>query len=263
MAQIALKIKALSRFSGYNSKLTTKRAGTNRPFFLVDRFFTCRLGGLGEQNRVARGYSKSLNKPSPDWVTTWWRSNAPPGACCASRSTCPGSRGARRGAVRHGRGLREGHAPAAVRAGGGGRRVQAPGGVVARVSIAPCATRRISSVLPARWSTSRSRRRWALAAARAGQPPTARSFAARWSACGGRRGAGRSSGATSPPVKPGQKVSKKRVPAPLQVLGFTLDELREARLAPIVDFKGRASAGRADVAGSGGGLRSMAGPTAD
>lgn len=42
-----------------------------------------------------------------------------------------------------------------------------------------------------------------------------------------------------PQVKPGQKVSKKRVPAPLQVLGFTLDELREARLAPIVDFKGR------------------------
>ena len=42
-----------------------------------------------------------------------------------------------------------------------------------------------------------------------------------------------------PAVKPGQKVSKKRVPAPLQALGFTFDELREARLAPIVDFKGR------------------------
>ncbi len=42
-----------------------------------------------------------------------------------------------------------------------------------------------------------------------------------------------------PVVKPGQKVSKKRTPAPLQVLGFTLDELREARLAPIVSFKGR------------------------
>lgn len=42
-----------------------------------------------------------------------------------------------------------------------------------------------------------------------------------------------------PPVKPGQKVSKKRAPAPLQVLGFTLDELKEARLAPVVDFKGR------------------------
>ncbi|SFD96890.1 ribosome maturation factor RimP [Paracidovorax konjaci] len=46
-----------------------------------------------------------------------------------------------------------------------------------------------------------------------------------------------------PPVKPGQKVSKKRVPAPLQALGFTLDELRDARLAPIVDFKGRGSKG--------------------
>ncbi len=32
-----------------------------------------------------------------------------------------------------------------------------------------------------------------------------------------------------PAVKPGQKVSKKRVPAPLQALGFTLDELRDAR----------------------------------
>ena len=43
----------------------------------------------------------------------------------------------------------------------------------------------------------------------------------------------------APAVKPGQKVSKKRPPAPLQALGFTLDELREARLAPIVSFKGR------------------------
>lgn len=45
-----------------------------------------------------------------------------------------------------------------------------------------------------------------------------------------------------PPVKPGQKVSKKRAPAPVQVLGFSLDELREARLAPIVNFKGRGNA---------------------
>jgi ribosome maturation factor RimP len=42
-----------------------------------------------------------------------------------------------------------------------------------------------------------------------------------------------------PAPLPGQKVSKKKVPAPQQVLGFTLDELKEARLAPIVDFKGR------------------------
>lgn len=42
-----------------------------------------------------------------------------------------------------------------------------------------------------------------------------------------------------PPVKPGQRVSKKRVPAPLQALGFTLDEVQQARLAPIVNFKGR------------------------
>ncbi|VWX63288.1 Ribosome maturation factor RimP [Burkholderiales bacterium 8X] len=43
----------------------------------------------------------------------------------------------------------------------------------------------------------------------------------------------------APEPKPGQKISKKRAPAPLQALGFSLDELREARLAPIVDFKGR------------------------
>jgi ribosome maturation factor RimP len=43
----------------------------------------------------------------------------------------------------------------------------------------------------------------------------------------------------APAPKPGQRVSKKREPAPLQALGFTVDELREARLAPIVNFKGR------------------------
>jgi ribosome maturation factor RimP len=42
-----------------------------------------------------------------------------------------------------------------------------------------------------------------------------------------------------PVGKPGQKISKKRLPAPVQALGFTLDELKEARLAPIVSFKGR------------------------
>ena len=45
----------------------------------------------------------------------------------------------------------------------------------------------------------------------------------------------------APPVKPGVRVSKKRPPAPLQSMGFALDELREARLAPIVSFKGRAA----------------------
>lgn len=42
-----------------------------------------------------------------------------------------------------------------------------------------------------------------------------------------------------PAVKPGQKISKNRIPAPLQALGFTLDEVSQARLAPVVDFKGR------------------------
>jgi ribosome maturation factor RimP len=42
-----------------------------------------------------------------------------------------------------------------------------------------------------------------------------------------------------PAVKPGQRVSKHKAPLPLQVLGFKLEELRDARLAPLVDFKGR------------------------
>lgn len=43
-------------------------------------------------------------------------------------------------------------------------------------------------------------------------------------------------------AKPGQKISKKRPVPPLQALGFVLSELKEARLAPIVSFKGRAQA---------------------
>ena len=41
------------------------------------------------------------------------------------------------------------------------------------------------------------------------------------------------------PAKPGQRVSAKRPPAPEQALTFALDELQSARLAPVVDFKGR------------------------
>ena len=43
----------------------------------------------------------------------------------------------------------------------------------------------------------------------------------------------------APEVKPGQRVSKKRVAPPLQAMRFELNELRDARLAPIVSFKGR------------------------
>jgi len=53
-----------------------------------------------------------------------------------------------------------------------------------------------------------------------------------------------------PAVKPGVRVSKKRKAAPLQALGFALDELKEARLAPIVNFKGRGH-GSADLVGAG------------
>jgi ribosome maturation factor RimP len=44
-----------------------------------------------------------------------------------------------------------------------------------------------------------------------------------------------------PAPKPGVRVSKKKVPAPLQAMTFSLDEVREVRLAPIVNFKGRSA----------------------
>ena len=62
----------------------------------------------------------------------------------------------------------------------------------------------------------------------------------------------------APVVKPGARVSKKRVPAPLQALGFTLDELREARLAPLVSFNGRSvinDAGRGAINDTGRGIK--------
>ena len=49
-----------------------------------------------------------------------------------------------------------------------------------------------------------------------------------------------------PEAKPGARVSQKRLDAaPLHAMAFLLPELREARLAPIVDFKGRRSRGEA------------------
>ena len=54
-----------------------------------------------------------------------------------------------------------------------------------------------------------------------------------------------------PPAKPGRKVSRRKAPPPVQALDFTLDELKEARLAPIVDFKGRKN-GRPAASGADG-----------
>ena len=54
--------------------------------------------------------------------------------------------------------------------------------------------------------------------------------------------------ADEPVLKPGQKVGKNRPPAPVHALGFVLDELREARLAPIVSFKGRSASAPQDGA---------------
>lgn len=47
-----------------------------------------------------------------------------------------------------------------------------------------------------------------------------------------------------PPAKPGQRVSKKRQAAPLQALCFQVADLQQARLAPLVNFKGRAAAAK-------------------
>jgi ribosome maturation factor RimP len=48
---------------------------------------------------------------------------------------------------------------------------------------------------------------------------------------------------TDAPVrKPGQKVGKNAKLSPAQAMTFNLDEIREARLAPIVNFKGRGAA---------------------
>ena len=51
----------------------------------------------------------------------------------------------------------------------------------------------------------------------------------------------------APERKPGARISKKAKPLPVQVLGFTLEEIREARLAPIVSFKGRNATPAADT----------------
>jgi ribosome maturation factor RimP len=53
----------------------------------------------------------------------------------------------------------------------------------------------------------------------------------------------------APKGKPGQRVSKHRPPAPVQALGFVLDEVREARLAPVVNFKGRGGAATGSAEG--------------
>jgi len=49
-----------------------------------------------------------------------------------------------------------------------------------------------------------------------------------------------------PAAKPGQKPSRKKQEQPVHVLGFTLDELRDARLAPVVNFKGRGNSAAAE-----------------
>ena len=52
----------------------------------------------------------------------------------------------------------------------------------------------------------------------------------------------------APETKPGVRVSKKRLPPPVQALSFELSDVQQARLAPIVNFKGRQAASPAKVA---------------
>ncbi len=47
----------------------------------------------------------------------------------------------------------------------------------------------------------------------------------------------------APEPKPGARVSKKRAPVPMQAMTFALDDIQQARLAPIVNFKGRQAPG--------------------
>jgi len=42
-----------------------------------------------------------------------------------------------------------------------------------------------------------------------------------------------------PAPMPGQKTARKKAPAPLLALDFVLEDIAQARLAPVVDFKGR------------------------
>lgn len=47
----------------------------------------------------------------------------------------------------------------------------------------------------------------------------------------------------APEPKPGARVSKKRAPVPMQAMTFSLGDIQQARLAPIVNFKGRQAPG--------------------
>ena len=51
-----------------------------------------------------------------------------------------------------------------------------------------------------------------------------------------------------PEPKPGQRVSKKRLPPPMQALNFELSDVQQGRLGPIVNFKGRQAASPAKLA---------------
>jgi ribosome maturation factor RimP len=196
-----------------------------------------------------------LNKPLVVWVMTWWRSSAPPVACCASRLTCLGQPSAgpskrplgggephnwpcRRRAVCHRGRLREGNRQLQFALEVDGieykrLEVSSPG-IDRPLRHAQDFERFVGHVIDITLKAPMG----ALPVARC--TPAARSFAARWRKWWRpmAQRVGKSSGA----MRPGQARSKgqQKAYSPATAgLGFTLDELREARLAPIVSFKGR------------------------
>ena len=239
----------------YNSRLTTKRAGTNRPFFIGRSIFDAaddprRVGNpaascelKGEQRHVAlqQTVEQTVAGLGYDLVEIERSAGGLLRVTIDLPWTGPNSEvlPPERRALHHGRGLREGHAPAAVRAGGRRRRVQAARGVVA--GHRPAVAQRTGF----RAFCRRGDRHHAEGAdgrggggPGVGQPQEISRHAGACAAADGTPG-WQIVWSEEPAAKPGQKISKKRVPAPLQALGFALDELREARLAPIVDFNGR------------------------
>ena len=151
------------------------------------------------------------------------------------------------GAVRQRRGLREGHAPAAVRAGGRGRRLQAARGVVA--GHRPAAAQREGF----RTFCRRGDRHHAQGAdGRGGGTarwrPTARSFAARWSAP--RRAAGRSSGATSRARQAGPEGEQEERAGAAAGAGFCAGRAARSAAGPDCGFQGAQAQSRRGNAGT-------------
>ena len=143
----------------------------------------------------------------------------------------PAADAERPSASRHGRRLRARHAPAPARARGRRLRLRAPRGVVARPRSAAQEAPPISRASPAggRGHAEGCRSRAARGTAASCRPTASGALGACRAARHGSRAGG---------------VATRRAEVE-QVLDFTLDEVREARLVPVIDFKGAARSARA------------------